>query len=440
MAIKYLNNIDLNKNQLQNAVIQPLGAAPSNPIEGQIYYNSTDDKLYVYDGTDWQPVGDVHTIEGNSINLNGTVSASTPGSTTNPPLVEVHESDDGTNEGADGDHDHGVVDLRVLETDGIFEDVAANGDKGEFLVRSKHIFDYIKQYVTISGTAGEIDVYSNDTTVYTTPASQLNPGITEGATIQIGLPADVIIQNDASVNPPSGETGAAGDASLIVKGTTELGRDGSAATDTVTIYGDTTLGNATNDVDLTINGDFITGVAGATNTVQINGDTIIGDASNAKDLTVWGDLTVEGTTTTVNSETVTIADNIILLNSNVTVAPSENAGIEIERGTANNVQLRWNEATDKWQITEDGSAYKNIVTGNDQFVASIGNGSDVSFTVTHNLNSRDVVVQIYDTSTYETVMAEVTRSGLNTVGIEVANIAGNIPATNGLRVLIQKLY
>jgi hypothetical protein len=124
----------------------------------------------------------------------------------------------------------------------------------------------------------------------------------------------------------------------------------------------------------------------------------------------------------------------------VTVAPSENAGIEIERGTANNVQLRWNEATDKWQITEDGSAYKNIVTGNDQFVASIGNGSDVSFTVTHDLNSRDVVVQIYDTSTYETVMAEVTRSGLNTVGIEVANIAGNIPATNGLRVLIQKLY
>jgi len=124
----------------------------------------------------------------------------------------------------------------------------------------------------------------------------------------------------------------------------------------------------------------------------------------------------------------------------VTVAPSENAGIEIERGTANNVQLRWNEATDKWQITEDGSAYENIVTGNDQFVASIGNGSDVSFTVTHNLNSRDVVVQIYDTSTYETVMAEVTRSGLNTVGIEVANIAGNIPATNGLRVLIQKLY
>ena len=79
MSINYLNNINLNKNELQNAVIQPLATAPSFPVEGQIYYNSGDDKIYVYDGTDWQPVGDLHTIEGNSININGVVSASTPG-------------------------------------------------------------------------------------------------------------------------------------------------------------------------------------------------------------------------------------------------------------------------------------------------------------------------------------------------------------------------
>ena len=440
MAIKYLNNINLNRNELQNAVIHPLGTAPATPVEGQIYYNSTDDLIYVYDGTDWAPVGDIHTIEANSINLNGTVSASAPGSSTNPPLIEVHESDDGTNSGLDGPHDHGFVDLRILETDGIFEDIPANGDKGEFLVRSKHIFEYIKQYVTIAGTSNEIDVFSDDTAVYTTPASQLNPGITEGATIKIGLPADVVIQNNASVNPPSGETGTAGDASLSVLGVTTLGRGGFPTADTVTIFGDTTLGTSGVNVDLTVNGNTILGVAGASNTIDIHGDTVIGDASNAKNLRIWGNLIVEGTTTTVNSETVTIADNIILLNSDVTTAPSENAGIEIERGTSSNVQLRWNESTDKWQVTEDGSTYENIVTGGDQYVASIGDGSSTSFTVTHNLNSRDVIVQLYDTSTYETIMADVTRPTVNTVGIAVSGVTGNVPGLNGIRVLIQKLY
>ena len=443
MSVKFLNNIDLNKNQLQNAVIQPLATAPGSPNEGQIYWNTVDELLYIYDGEDWVPVGDVHTIEANSININGTVTASLSSATTNPPLLEVNETDDGTNTGGNGENDHGVVDLRVLETDGIFDGNSADSAvvaKAQLLVRSKHIFDYLHEYVTISGTTNEIDVFSNDTTTYATPAAQLNPGITEGSTIKIGLPADVIIQNDASVNPPSGETGTAGDASLTVKGITILGRDGFPTADTVTIYGDTTLGTSGNNVDLTVNGDTTLGVQAAANTVQIHGDTIIGDVNNAKDLTVYGDLTVEGTTTTVNSETVTIADNFILLNSDVDGVASfqSNAGIEIKRDS-DNVALRWNETTDKWQVTENGTNYYNIVTGKDQIVTSIGNGSATSFLVTHNFNTRDVMVQIYDNTTYDTVMADVIR-GVNHVQITVANITGNIPATNGLRVLIQRLY
>jgi len=443
MAIKYLNHIDLNKNELRNAVIHPLGTAPSSPREGQIYYNSTDKKLYIWDGDggDWMPIGDVHTIEGNSINLNGTVSPSLPGASDNPPLIEVHESDDGANTGGNDTHDHGVVDLRILETDGIYEDIVTNGDKGEFLVRSKYIFEYIKQYVTIAGTSNEIDVFSDDTAVYTTPASQLNPGITEGATIKIGLPADVVIQNNASVNPPYGETGTAGDASLSVLGVTTLGRNGSATDDLVTIYGDTTLGTSGNNVDLIVNGEVDLGVVGASNLIQINGDTTIGDASNAKNLIVWGDLTVQGTTTTVNSETVTIADNFILLNSNVdgSTVLADNAGIEVQRDSGT-VDLRWNESTEKWQVTENGSDYYNIVTGYDQVAANVGDGSSTSFTITHNWNTRDIIVQIFDTTTYETVHADVVRSTVNTITVTVANIAGNIPSTNGLRVLLQRLY
>ena len=87
-----------------------------------------------------------------------------------------------------------------------------------------------------------------------------------------------------------------------------------------------------------------------------------GDITAAQNFTVSGNLTVSGTTTTVNSETVTFDDNILVLNNNYSGgSPTENAGIEVERGTVANVALRWNETSDKWQITEDGSAYKNII-------------------------------------------------------------------------------
>ena len=80
-------------------------------------------------------------------------------------------------------------------------------------------------------------------------------------------------------------------------------------------------------------------------------------------VTVSGNLTVSGTTTSINTETLTIDDNLIVLNNNVTGSPTENAGIEIERGTSSNVQIRWNETTDKWQFTNDGSTYTDFGAG-----------------------------------------------------------------------------
>lgn len=57
MSKKILVNLDLMGNQLQNASIQPLAIAPANPKLGQIYYNTTDNKLYSFDGTQWNVVG-----------------------------------------------------------------------------------------------------------------------------------------------------------------------------------------------------------------------------------------------------------------------------------------------------------------------------------------------------------------------------------------------
>ena len=96
------------------------------------------------------------------------------------------------------------------------------------------------------------------------------------------------------------------------------------------------------------------------------------------DVVVGGDLTVNGTTTTLNTETLLVEDNIVVLNSGITASPTLNSGIEVERGTSDNVSLRWNESTDSWELTEDGSTYKNIAVGQDVETSSSVTFSNVT--------------------------------------------------------------
>ena len=92
--------------------------------------------------------------------------------------------------------------------------------------------------------------------------------------------------------------------------------------------------------------------------VAESGDVSVGNDLNVGgDATITGDLTVSGTTTTINTNELNIGDNILTLNSDETGTPSQNAGIEVERGTSANVAIRWNETTDQWEFSNDGTTY-----------------------------------------------------------------------------------
>jgi len=53
-------------------------------------------------------------------------------------------------------------------------------------------------------------------------------------------------------------------------------------------------------------------------------------------------------------------DNILLINNASDAAPINNAGIEVERGDSDNVLIRWNESTDLWEFTKNGSTYQEL--------------------------------------------------------------------------------
>ena len=157
-------------------------------------------------------------------------------------------------------------------------------------------------------------------------------------------------------------------------------------------------------------------------------------------------LTVAGTTTTLNTETVTVDDNIIVLNNNATGSATADAGIEIERGNDANVSLFWDESEDKWTITNTagtyqilqsvgGTTFKVTLAASSSFVSKSSN----TYTVTHSLGTKDVIIQVMDVSggspTYETVFTKNQRPTTDTVTIAFANTV-----TDGdYRVLISQV-
>lgn len=110
---------------------------------------------------------------------------------------------------------------------------------------------------------------------------------------------------------------------------------------------------------------LITGSAGA---------NITGTA-NLVDVNISGNLTVSGTTTYVNTTNLNVGDNIVTLNADLTnvTAPTENAGLEVNRGSAANVNFLWNETSDSWTLgNTDITGYANVTTSVNSASLTVG--------------------------------------------------------------------
>ena len=365
MARKFLTPIDLNKLELQNAAFQNLGIPPGSPSTGQFYYDT---------------------------------SAS-------PYVLKVWNGTAWVTVGSTEEEIEDIVAGLITEGAGIS---ASYNDAGNtFTISNTGV-------LSLAGTANEVVVSASAGNITVSLPDTINADTTGNAATATAL------QNARTIALAGDVSGSAS-----FNGTSDITINATVQPNSVALGTDTT-------------GNYVGSITGTSNEIEVSGSggegsaVTIGLPDNVtitNNLIVGGNLTVSGSATYINAEIIELADNTIVLNSNATGTATQNAGLEVERGDDPNVFVLWNEASDEWTVTNNGTNYHSIAR---KYAASVGNSASTVFTLTHNLNTRDVQVQVYDNATYDTVECDIARPTVNTVTVTFA-VA---PSTNAYRVVI----
>ena len=476
MARKFLVSIDLTKNELQNAVIQNLASAPASPNTGQIYFNTVDNQLYIYNGTRWEVAGNaVQSGLLASRPLANAVDAGTIYYATDTYLFYYSDGSTWTQTNAFGsvtaqttygaasgngtattyaraDHTHGTPALGTATPQAIS---GAAGSAGSATAPSKedhtHAFTpsqdlnmqgfklgnlatptvstdaATKQYV--DDVAQGLNIHAAS---YAATTANLNATYSNGTS---GVGATLTNAGTQAAFTTDGTTPSQGDR-ILVKNQTATSQNG--------IYTLTTVGSGSTNWVLTRATDFDTAVeiAGGDFTFVDNGTTYAN--------TGWvnvDEVTTVGTDPIVFQQfsgagTYTASNGITLTGTNFTFTPRSGYGLqtgasgaEIKLATTSGLNLSSDLAVGAGNgisVLANTVAIDSAVVVS-KYAATFGDGSATSYTITHNLNTRDVVVSVYEAaSPYAEVICDVAHATANTITLAFS-VA---PTSNQYRVVV----
>ena len=401
MAIQYLSSINLTTNQLQYAVIQPATTDPTlyTPVEGQIYYNSVSNKLRLYDGALWNDVGAGVTsftaTDGTFINL-------TPNTTqTGAATLTADLSATGT-----------PSSLNYLRGDNTWSPVSAIPGTYVWSIQG--------------GTGGPTNVASGTNITFAGGTNVTTALVGNTLTIN-ATNASITLTGDVT------GTGTTSIATTIASGAVEFSMMDPVAVVTAA------EGIASNDNDVTLP---TSAAVKAYVDSSLVGSLIFQGGYNAATNTPNLDVPPTGTIKKGFMWTVT-ADGLFFGTEQLRIGDSVIANIDTPTVLADWTRVQSN--IDLATLSTVGIGNVNAGTG---IAVSYSNGTatvstlttsyattiSVTSTITHSLNTKDVNVQLYDTVTFETIFADVSRPTVNTVTVTFATAP-----TNPIRVLVTKV-
>ena len=485
MAQKFLVDINLNKNELQNAIIQNLASDPSNPVAGQVYFNTTTNRFRVYTGTAWDEMGTGGgtvtsvavsnaedgglTVSGSPITSSGTItighSNTLASAQTTSGLYPIKIDKNG--------HitEYGTAVGKVSTTaDGLIPAFSSTNQSSTAVGSNNYVWDATQaKYAKLPATAFSDTTYTDGTAGYTLKAKQdgsgnvitttyaplASPALTGTPTAPTATAGDNSTQIATTAFVASAISGITG--AMVFKGT--VGTGGTAGTslpttgvkvgDTYKVasagtyasqaakVGDLFIATATTPTWAYVPSGDDAAVTSITAGTGLTGGTITTTGTIALDtsgvtagtyqgitvdsygrVTSASDMGYTTNTGTVTSVGITDGGGLTISGSPITTSGS------ITVGHTNSVTAQTTQAVYPIKIDANGhiSAYGTAVTILKKYSGTItGNSSTKSFTITHSLGSRDVIVQVYDGTSYEEVMVDVARTTTSAVTIGFAS-------------------
>lgn len=480
MARKFLVSIDLNKNELQNAVIQNLGTAPSNPLDGQIYYNTSDDTIYFWNGTAWLDVNQSAEIladtaanrpaaaAGNAGKLffatdtgilsysNGTTwSQISPFGNVSAQTAYGDTSSNGSaNSYSRSDHTHGTPSLSTNTPQAVSIDGSGSAGTGSLPSKDDHVHAG-PGFGNVTGQTsfGSASANGSATTVSRSDHTHGTPTHDNAAHSAINLSALTVPLADVSwgnykitnLATPTASTDAAtkGYVDGAVEGltwkpsvnlfaTSNVALTGSTGSLTIDGYGPLgasengyriVLSNQTTDTEDGIyvyndagSGYTLTRAADASTYQELIGATVFVQEGTSYANTIWTQSNHYLTSFAAQSWVQVAAPTVY----------TEGNGIDISANVISAV------AGTGISVTSGGINIDTAVVVQ-KYAANVGNGSDTSITVTHNLGTKDVIVSVYDNSSpYAEVICDVQHTSTTAITL-LFSVA---PTSNQYRVVV----